>query len=148
MNTKVELGMLGEALVAKHFSLQLNENFYDTEKDLIFPDGTTVEVKTQNRHPRGWFTIRSPYNGKGLNNVIKCFTVDRLIFVEFDTTNEVKLWECTNRKKYDTFTTRDGREMIGFPINLMTLIHVEKNPDLARKMRSLTQSKLLGVQHG
>jgi hypothetical protein len=144
-NSKVQLGRLGEQLVADFFGVQINENFYDTEKDLTLSDGTHVEVKTQNRHPQGMFTIRSPYNTRGLNNVIKCFIVDRLLFVEYDSSDTITIWECTNRKKYKTFTTRDGRDMIGFPISEMQVLEVHVDSNLARKMRSLSQSKLVGV---
>lgn len=134
--------MLGEELVAKIMSATLSENKYDTEKDGVLQDGTEIEVKTQNRHPtKKMFTISSVYNGSlGLTNIIKCFTVDTLLFVEYDHTDFIKIWSCVNRKKYEIFVTKTGKEMIGFPISEMELLHHIKDPELASKMRSLSQS--------
>lgn len=51
------------------------------------------------------FTISSINNGNGLENIIKCFTVDKLVFLEYDSTDFIRIWLCTNRKNYDIFTT-------------------------------------------
>ena len=142
MNKKMNLGMLGEALVAEHFGVSINENFYDVEKDLLI-DGKTVEVKTQNRHPsKDLLTIAAPVGMLGLNNFAKCFHVDRLIFVEYDFSDTIRLWECTDRMKYETYVTRQGKAMVGFPISNMTLVASYDRPQLAKQMRGLSSSSV------
>lgn len=138
------MGSLGENLVSKLMGVVLSEDKYDTIKDGILPNGSEIEVKTQNRHPtKNMFTISSVYNGSlGLTNIIKCFSVDNLVFVEYDSSDYIKIWLCTNRKKYDIFVTKSGKEMIGFPISEMTLLHNHYDPELANKMRSISQSSV------
>ena len=142
MSTTHELGRLGERFVAHVMNVTLSEDKYDIKKDGILPDGSEIEIKTQNRHPtKDMFTISSVYNGSlGLTNIIKCFSVDNLVFVEYNSTDYIKIWLCTNRKKYDIFVTKSGKEMIGFPISEMTLLHDHYDPELATKMRSLSKS--------
>ncbi len=143
MSNKVKLGKIGENLVASFYNIPLNENFYDKEKDLILPNGETIEVKTQNRYPgKNLFSIRSSMDRKGLNNILKCMTVDHLIFVEYDKSDTIKLWECTNRKLYEIYTTSDMRTMIGFPISQMKLLHTYNNPHIAAQMKALSQSSM------
>ena len=143
MSNKVKLGKIGESLVAKFYEIPVNENFYDTEKDLLLENGETVEVKTQNRYPvKNLFSIRASVDRKGLNNVLKCMTVDHLVFVEYDKSDIIKLWECTNRKVYQIYTTSDMRTMIGFPISNMQLLHSYNDPHVAAQMRALSQSSM------
>ena len=142
MNKKVQLGMLGEALVANHFGVKLNENFFDTQKDLVI-NGETVEVKTQNRHPsKDLLTISAPNGNIGLNNFAKCFHVDRLIFVEYDSSDTIKIWECNDRMNFETYVTKQGKAMVGFPIGKMKLLKAHLDPQLARQMRSLSSSSV------
>lgn len=142
MTNKEKLGQIGEKLVANLLNATLSENKYDTVKDMVELNGTNVEVKTQNRHPRGFFTI----NVEHKVNMNKCLTVDRLIFVEYDASNIVKIFECTDRS-YEFIqtkpTTREpmGRVMAGFPINKMTLLKSIDDAKLASEMRSLSGSK-------
>lgn len=144
MSNNHELGKLGERFVAYVMNATLSEDKYDAKKDAVLPCGTEIEIKTQNRHPtKNMFTISSVYNGSlGLKNIVKCLTVDKLIFVEYDSTNFIKIWACTNRKNCDIFTTKSGKEMIGFPISDMELLYDIEYPELASKMRSLSQSKV------
>lgn len=143
MSNKVKLGKIGENLVADFYNIPINENFYDKEKDLLLPNGETVEVKTQNRYPgKDLFSIRASVDKKGLNNVLKCMTVDHLVFVEYDKSDIIKLWECTNRKLYQIYTTSDMRTMIGFPISHMKLLHTYNNPHIAAQMKGLSQSSM------
>lgn len=143
MSTTHELGRLGERFVAHVMNVTLSEDKYDIKKDGILPDGSEIEIKTQNRHPtKDMFTISSVNNGNGLENIIKCFTVDKLVFLEYDSTDFIRIWLCTNRKNYDIFTTTTGKEMIGFPISEMELLHKIEYPELATKMRSLSQSSV------
>lgn len=140
MNKQVQLGLLGEALVANHFGVELNENFYDTHKDLVV-DGRTIEVKTQNRHPtKQLLTISAPNGNIGLSNFAKCFHVDHLIFVEYDSSDIIKVWECIDRMNFKTYTTKNGKAMVGFPIEDMKLLKEHTDPQLARQMRSLSSS--------
>lgn len=140
MNKHVQLGLLGEALVAEHFGVPINENLFDTEKDLVV-DGKTVEVKTQNRHPtKSLLTIAAPVGSLGLNNFAKCFHVDSLIFVEYDSSDTIRIWECVDRMKYETYITKAGKAMIGFPIERMSLLASYNRPQLASQMRSLSSS--------
>jgi hypothetical protein len=74
------------------------------------------------------------------NQVEKCTKVKRLFFVEYDETDSIKIWECIDRK-YNIFSTRDGRLMAGWPINKMTLIKELIDKDKASYMRSLSQSR-------
>lgn len=132
---KEKLGDLGEAFAARILDIVLSENKYDMEKDGTI--GTTrIEVKTQNRHPFGYFTVNTAFQ----NQLPKCLKVDRLVFVEYDNTDKIKLWECVDRK-YTTILTKSGRKMAGWPIDRMELIHTEVNPALATEMRKLSGAK-------
>lgn len=134
---KEKLGYLGEKLVANILNLTLSENKYDPEKDGIV-NGTSilVEIKTQNRHPLGFFTVDTAYQ----NQLPKCLKVDRLIFVEYDESSKIKIWECHDRT-YKIITTRAGKRMAGWKISDMKLIHTENNSYLAEKMRKLSGAK-------
>lgn len=134
-----KLGALGEQLVSKLEKAILSENKYDTEKDMIDPNGKKIEVKTQNRHPyKNCFSIHAA----GITNVRKCMTVDRLIFVEYCKTNTIKIWECSkeNRNTSFNYTTSTGKSMYGWPINKMKMIHKVEDAKLAEEMRSFSKS--------
>lgn len=138
-----KLGKLGEDLVAGLLSAELSENKFDSVKDMTEADGTKVEVKTQNRHPNGSFTV----NAMHVTNLNKCLSVDRLIFVEYDETEFIKVYECTDRKYrlINTKPTRyepEGRIMVCWPINKMKQLAEIHNPELAAEMRSLSNSRL------
>ena len=74
------------------------------------------------------------------NQVEKCVKVKRLFFVEYDETDVVKIWECTDRN-YTIFETRDGRLMAGWPVSKMKLVREIDDVSLAGEMRSLSQSR-------
>ena len=133
-----KLGALGEKLVAKLENAILSENKYDSEKDMIDSNGRKIEVKTQNRHPyKKCFSI----DAKGLTNVRKCMTVDRLIFVEYDKTDIIQIWECTENKTSSfNYTTSTNKVMYGWHINKMKLIHKIEDAKLAEEMRSFSRS--------
>ena len=134
---KEKLGDVGEKLVANVLDLTLSENKYDPEKDgIVNGTSTLVEIKTQNRHPAGFFTVNTAYQ----NQLPKCLKVDRLIFVEYDESNEIKIWECHDRT-YKIILTRAGKRMAGWKISDMKLIHIENNLVLAEKMRKLSGAK-------
>ena len=135
---KSTLGEIGEKLVAQRLKGTRSEDWYDDKKDLVLNETLEeAEVKTQNRHTgRNEFTV----NIMQKNQVEKCCKVKRLFFVEYDDSEYVKIWECTDRS-YNIFTTRDGRHMAGWPISKMTLVEDIHNPELASLMRSYSQSR-------
>lgn len=147
MTNKEKLGKLGETLVAKLLNAKLSAYKFDSEKDMTTIHGanieTKIEVKTQNRHPNGSFTV----NAMHVTNLNKCLSVDRLIFVEYDQTNTIKVFECTDRKYriVNTKPTRrepEGRIMVCWPINKMTLLTEIEDAALAKEMRDLSNSRL------
>ena len=135
---KVTLGELGEKLVASKLKGTRSSNPFDMKKDMVLNESQEeAEVKTQNRHKgRNEFTVNIMHK----NQVEKCVNVKRLFFVEYDETDSIKIWECTDRK-YNIFTTADGRHMAGWPISKMTLVEDVVNPELASIMRSYSQSR-------
>lgn len=136
-SNRQKLGDIGEAIVAYYVDGVLSENKYDMKKDMVLSNGEFAEVKTQNRHKwRHEFTVNLAHS----NQLKKCVSVDRLFFVEYDDSDDIRVWECTNRE-YSTFTTKDGREMAGWPIKYMTLFKTITEASLARRMRQLSQSK-------
>ena len=144
MNDKVTMGKLAESLFVKLYGGKLSIDEFDCEKDLVL-DGVNIEIKAQNRHPtKDLFTISDAYiksgNVYGIENIIKCFNVDRLIFVEYDSTRFIKLWECPSPRSYVRYTTKAYKAMIGFPISQMILLNNYDNTELANKFRSLSQS--------
>ena len=69
------LGYIGECVVAKYFGATMSKDRYDDEKDMILPDGTFAEVKTQNRFKCiNAFTVDADKS----SNLNKCLTVDKL----------------------------------------------------------------------
>lgn len=131
------LGDTGENWFVHKEGGTLSENEYDMVKDGILPNGETFEVKTQCRNTRygiGYLTIN-------VSQKTKCMNVDNLYFVEYDFTNYIRIWKCTNRENYITYTTNAGKNMIGFPISQMELRHEDDYPDLAVYMRSLSESQ-------
>jgi hypothetical protein len=144
-SNQIKLGKLGEKLVAYILNGQLSDDEFDKKKDMtILQD--SVEVKTQVRYKQyGVFSIKLPNElGLGLNNLIKCLTVDRLIFVEYDETDFIKIYEMSmkNRKHHIIYTTASNKSMIGFRIDKMDLIDTIECSSLAEKMRKLSTSAL------
>lgn len=142
MHKKCVLGDLGENLVAELLNLTLSDDRFDSKKDAIDVYGKTYEIKTQDRHPtKPLLTISAPDgDGKNLVNLMKCLTVDYLIFVEFDISDTIKVWYCGDRSNYEIYTTRMGKRMIGFPVENMKQIFKVKNAELAASMRANSSS--------
>ena len=142
MNKKTALGELGEQLVARLLKLTISDDKFDSQKDAIDVYGKTYEIKTQDRHPTmPLLTISAPDgDGKYLVNLMKCLTVDYLIFVEYDSSDIIKVWHCKDRSNYEIYTTRHGKRMIGFPVDGMTQIFKVKDAVLAQNMRSNSSS--------
>lgn len=137
---KEKLGRLGEQLVVNLLGATANEDWYDQNGDATL-NGETIETKTQSRHVHGYFSINTAHK----NQLRKCAEVDRLIFVEYDNTSIIKVFECPKsaRNNYIEYTTKDGRRMRGWYISEMTLLTAVKNPELAAEMRSLSQSSFI-----
>tara|TARA_B100001057_G_C22812438_1_gene935998 strand:+ start:1337 stop:1759 length:423 start_codon:yes stop_codon:yes gene_type:complete len=139
MNTyktnKEKMGFLAEQLVFEYFKGTQSTDKYDKQKDGMIGN-KTAEVKCQNRHPYGYFTVNSAWK----NQVPKCKTVDRLFFVEYDNSPDAMLWECIDRNNTKEIITRDGRKMVAWPISKMKLITTfeGKGDDL----REYTSSKI------
>lgn len=137
---KEKLGYIGEYLVKQIFGGELSENKFDKKKDIISYEGEKTiftEVKTQNRDKyRNMFTVNTMHK----NQVEKCVSVDRLYFVEYDDSDTIRVWMCSDRT-YSIHETRDGRLMAGWPISKMTMIGILEDNELARQMRSLSQSR-------
>ena len=147
MNDNVTMGKLGEQVFLELFGGVQSADEFDKIKDIVL-DGRHVEVKAQNRHPtKHVFAIRDAYvnekgNIVGVDNIIKCFSVERLVFVEYDHTSVIKLWECPLPRKYIKYTTSKQLAMIGFPISQMKLLISHEDAELANKFRALSQSKV------
>jgi len=139
MNTyktnKEKMGFLAEQLVFDYFSGEQSTDKYDSKKDGMILD-ETAEVKCQNRHPFGYFTVNTAWK----NQVPKCKSVDRLFFVEYDNSPDAILWECIDRNDTKEITTRDGRVMCGWPISKMKMITSFKGK--GDELRKFTSSKI------
>jgi len=139
MNTyktnKEKMGFLAEQLVFDYYNGEQSTDKYDSKKDGMILD-ETVEVKCQNRHPFGYFTVNTAWK----NQVPKCKSVDRLFFVEYDNSPDAILWECIDRNDTKEITTRDGRVMCGWPISKMKMITTFK--DKGDELRKFTSSKI------
>ncbi len=137
---KEKLGKLGEELVVNLLGATSNEDWYDPNGDATLND-LTIEVKTQARHVYGYFSINTAYK----NQIRKCAEVDRLIFVEYDNTPIIKVFECPKsaRNNYIDYTTKKGLRMRGWYISSMILLASIENPELAAEMRSLSQSAFI-----
>lgn len=126
MHTEERVGQIGELLVAQLLNGTLSEDKYDMYKDMVLEDGTHVEVKTQARWSAAdAFTV---YQSATDNNIKKCLSVDRLIFVEPSKHGTFRIFECTDR----TFVTRypRGNTAYTFPVSKMTLLAEITAPDL------------------
>ena len=134
---KEKLGYIGEYLVKHIFGGVMSENKFDMKKDITLDNGAMVEVKTQNRDKyRNMFTVNTMHK----NQVEKCVNVDKLYFVEYDDSNTIRVWMCSDRT-YTIYETRDGRLMAGWPISKMTMIGMLDDEELARQMKSFSQSR-------
>ena len=129
------MGYLAEQLVFEYFKGIQSTDKYDSKKDGMIGN-ETAEVKCQNRHPYGYFTVNSAWK----NQVPKCKTVDRLFFVEYDNSPDAMLWECIDRNNTKEIITRDGRRMVAWPISKMKLITTFEGK--GDELREYTSSKI------
>lgn len=131
------LGTLGEVWYQALYGGLLSEDRYDSVRDLVQPDGRSVEIKTQQRwRTRGAFTVQRSHT----TNLRKCMNVDRLIFIEYSGGSDILIWECIDRNSAYTVTTAAGKAMVCWPIDKMTLLRSERNPKLADLFRNFSNS--------
>lgn len=135
---KVKLGKLGEHFYNAVFGGELSADMYDSEMDLRLDDGTSVELKTQCRHPNGSFTVDTAK----VTDFQKCLKVDKLVFIEYSLSDIITVYECNDRSHFTT-TTSDQRRMACFPIKNMHVVMKVKHPKMAQDMRSLSSSRTL-----
>ncbi len=133
-----KLGALGEDLFCLLEQCVKSSDPFDSVKDMVDSNGKNVEVKTQARYSsKNLFTIRADK----ATNLNKCMTVDRLIFIEFDQSDTIGIFECIDRSKFVQYTTLNGTRMLGWPIDTMLQLHSIKDKKLAEWMRALSTSK-------
>jgi hypothetical protein len=132
------LGDIGEVWYHAHFGGVPSSYKYDSNKDHTDKDGKFVEIKTQSRHPHGYFTVNTSYK----NQLKKCLEVDKLVFIEYSLSDIIIVYECVDRS-YHTTTTSDGRRMACWPIENMNIITKCENKKLAALMRNFSKSKTL-----
>ena len=108
---------------------------------------TDYDVRIQNRNTSKTFgdcmTVNP--NSKG---TVECITdTNRLIFVDYDDVRYVRIYECTNKSKYDMEyvggENREGlkRVSVCYRIADMKLLHEIDNPDLLLEMQSLSSAR-------
>jgi len=133
---KEKMGYIAETLVFEYFKGTMSTDKFDSKKDGMIGD-ETAEVKCQNRHPKGYMTVNTAWK----NQVPKCKSVDRLFFVEYDSSPDATLWECIDREDTKLIHTLDGRKMLGWPISKMKLVTTFKGK--GDELRKYTSSKIL-----
>jgi hypothetical protein len=131
-----EIGMLGERVVQGVFGGERSINMYDTEKDLLLPNGDKAEVKTQIRNRyKNSFTV--PADTVTGNQLHKCLTVKRLFFVEYGTSGHIRIYECVDRSF--TIDKNNAGELACFPVDKMVLHFDKYLPKLCKKMNDLSE---------
>lgn len=128
-STESKLGLLGEIIVKQIFNAEMSEDLYDSTKDMT-TNGISIEVKTQARWKKyNCFTIWKK------QNIRKCLTVDKLIFVEPGLNNEIRVFECTDRNYLE-----DEKRYL-FPIKNMNLIETIIDEKINLIMINLTKTE-------
>jgi hypothetical protein len=131
------IGDIGEELVAKYFNANLSEDYFDPVCDMRTDQNKTIEVKTQ--YPFGsMMTVKT-------NQLPKCLEADHLIFVIYDHTDEIKLYDVPkyNRTKFKVYQTKSGRDMAGWNMSNAILLDTIKNHKIASQLQTLSTSKTL-----
>jgi hypothetical protein len=143
MTNRQKMGQLGEKLFIKLFGGEQSSDLYDRQKDVILYQ-QYIEIKTQSMHPtKQMFSITDAEtndNGDiiGVDNIIKCFNVERLIFIQYDHSSILTLWECPQPRIYERYTTSKGKKMIGFPVSQMQMLCEHDDYTLTSQIRSLS----------
>lgn len=135
--TRIEkLGDLGENIVVQRLGGVRSSNKYDAEKDLIL-NGESVEVKTQGRYNKAnCFVVDETFTN---NQIHKCSTVDRLLFIEPGKGQKIRIWECHDRN-YTVRNIRYNKESYCFDINKMELLDEFVDDSLWCQMVDLTST--------
>lgn len=140
---KTKTGELGERLVARYYranghNVEESLNLFDHTKDMTI-DEETCEVKTQ----IPWikedsFTIKE-------NQVKKCLSVDRLIFVETPSkfnNYQVEIYEFPKEKREPKVkVTRDNRKMILFEKKKGVLLTTITDDDIVNQFKRYSLSE-------
>jgi len=132
---KEKMGYISERMVFEYFKGTQSTDKFDSKKDGMIGK-ETAEVKCQNRHPFGYFTVNTAWK----NQVPKCKSVDRLFFIEYDASPDAMLWECIDREDTKEIITKSGLKMCGWPISKMKLITTFAGEGDA--LRKFTSSKI------
>jgi len=146
MNMNKQLGDIGEKIVAELLNAKFSVNYFDAEKDLIGPNNETIEVKTQyplHHHSGELCTIRA-------NQLKKCLNVDRLVFVTYDESSQISIYEVPKDRRFNfqTYTARlfrptSRQTMHGWRIDDMKLLKQFTDSFLARQMQELSIAKAI-----
>ena len=147
MNTyktkKEKMGDLFEDEFFERMNGKKNPDRWDPTGDGLL-DKDITEVKCQIRYTpkdgKGYMTINKDFK----NQVKKCFDKKvRLFFGEYDKTNFVQVREVIDKDDYIEYTTRDGRNMIGWPIDKME--HIAAWP-IGNEISKYSSSKIFKKQ--
>lgn len=139
-DNKCELGLIGEKLVAQYLkekesydSVELSENRFDDQKDII-ADDETIEVKT--------FLRFFKYNGFLLEESQwrKIDGVDRFFIVELPwPTDEIRVWEVVEKSSYKKIKLYERLHRC-YSVLDTSLLWSFTDPVLAKTMRDLSPS--------
>jgi hypothetical protein len=123
------VGDIGEVLVKGTFCGQLSKDYWDSIKDGIDFFGQTFEVKTQAR-----MNVDNTLS-VAAKQATKCLNVDRLIFVEYDNTKFIKIWQCIDINNHIRYRTQYGKDMIKWYIKDMISLAVISSVPLTNLIR-------------
>lgn len=152
--SREEIGAIGETVARKFFQhfdseVSMSTDQYDKEKDMIV-DGENVEIKTQTiyrlfpcedgiKRPAFTVPITSRSGGVYTNQLNKCLTVDRLVFVarpnRYDST--IRIYEAPSLGKRTfqmTVNSKDNRIVAGFLVSELKEIGQCKSAKLVDKL--------------
>jgi len=128
-----KLNFLGEWLVQEHLMIELAydplKEHHPTRNNKLGPcdgkdpNGREVEIRTQKRNKTNFVIPK--------RSIERCQTVERLVFVEYDDTNTIGIWECTDR------SVNEKNKTFALPIKHMQLLLSFDNADYAEQMRAV-----------
>ena len=128
-----KLNFLGEWLCQEHLMIELAydplEEHHLTRNNKLGhcdgkdPNGREVEIRTQKRIKTNFVIPK--------DDIKKCQTVERLIFVEYNNTNTINIWECHDR------SVNEKNKTFALPIKHMQLLLSFDNADYAEQMRQI-----------
>jgi hypothetical protein len=128
-----KLNFLGEWLAQEHLMIELAydplKEHHPTRNNKLGPcdgkdpNGREVEIRTQKRNKTNFVIPK--------RSIERCQTVERLVFVEYDDTNTIGIWECTDR------SVNEKNKTFALPIKHMQLLLSFDNADYAEQMRAV-----------